>query len=157
MNGTNIVRALIATLLFLTSLPAAHAQEAALDPFKDPVVLDQKTETTIQGALRFLAAKQTPTGAWGSSDEEVRHPVAITGYVLMAFLAAGQLPGEGEFGQAVSQGMQFLLDSVAADGIIGNRNDGQYMYGHGIASIALAELYGQTRSPSMRPKLERVI
>src|SRR5262249_22750088 len=31
------------------------------------------------------------------------------------------------------------------------------MYGHGIASIALAEIYGQTRSAGMRPKLERVI
>jgi len=31
------------------------------------------------------------------------------------------------------------------------------MYGHGIASIALAELYGQTRSATMRVKFERAI
>ena len=53
--------------------------------------------------------------------------------------------------------MQYLLDSTSADGLIGNRNDGQYMYSHGIASIALAELYGQTRSTGMRPKLEKLI
>jgi hypothetical protein len=40
---------------------------------------------------------------------------------------------------------------------MGNRNNGQYMYGHGVASIALAELYGQTRSAAIRPKLERVV
>src|SRR5437868_9406440 len=75
----------------------------------------------------------------------------------MAFQAAGQLPGEGEFGKNVTAGMQYLLDSTSADGLMGNHNDGQYMYGHGVASIALAELYGQTRSPAMRQKLDRII
>jgi hypothetical protein len=31
------------------------------------------------------------------------------------------------------------------------------MYGHGVASIALAELYGQNRTPVMRQKLDRII
>src|SRR5207249_4025165 len=124
---------------------------------KDPVVVDEKTEAVIKGALKYLASKQSPNGAWASSPEEQQHPIAITGYTLMAFQAAGQLPGEGEYGKNVSAGVQYLLDSTSADGLIGNRNDGQYMYGHGVASIALAELYGQTRSPAMRPKLERII
>ncbi len=124
---------------------------------KDTVTVDEKTEAVIKGALKFLAAKQLPNGAWGSEEEEQRHPIAITGYALMAFQAAGQLPGEGEFAKTVSAGMQYLLDSTAPDGIMGNRNDGQYMYGHGVASIALAEMYGQTRSPAMRQKLDRII
>ncbi len=135
-------------------LPLFGAEEVAQ---KDPVVVDERTESVIRGGLKWLAGKQNPNGSWASSEEEQRHPIAITGYVLMAFEAAGHLPGEGEFGRQVSQGMQFLLDSTAADGIMGNRNDGQYMYGHGIATISLAELYGQTRSPSIRPKLERII
>lgn len=123
----------------------------------DPIRVDEKTDAIIKGSLRWLASRQLPSGAWGSSEDEVRHPIAITGYVLMTFMAAGNLPGEGEFGKNVTAGMQYLLDSTAPDGLMGNRNNGQYMYGHGVASIALAELYGQTRSPSMRPKLERVI
>jgi hypothetical protein len=124
---------------------------------KDPVVVDEKTEAVIKGALRWLASKQLPNGAWGSSGDEQRHPVAMTGYTLMAFQAAGQLPGEGEFGKNVTAGMQYLLDATSPDGLIGNRNEGQYMYGHGVAAIALAELYGSTRSPAMRPKLEKII
>lgn len=137
----------------------SHAAESPLpEPSgKDPVVIDEKTEAVVKGALKFLASKQSPNGAWGSSDEEQRHPVAITGYVLMAFQAGGHLPGEGEFGKNVTAGLQYLLDSTAADGLMGNRNNGQYMYGHGVAALALAELYGQTRSPTMRPKLERII
>ena len=124
---------------------------------RDAVVVDEKTEAVIKGALKYLASKQEPNGAWASAPEEKQHPVAITGYTLMAFQAAGQLPGEGEYGKNVSAAMQYLLDNVAGDGVIGNRNDGQYMYGHGVAAIALAELYGQTKSAAMRPKLERVI
>src|SRR5258705_4596349 len=138
-------------------IPAAEPSMPDPSSGKDPVVVDDKTDAVIRGALKWLASKQSPNGSWGLSDEEQRHPTAITGYVLMAFQAAGQLPGEGEFGKNVTAGMQYLLDSTAADGMMGNRNDGQYMYGHGVASIALAELYGQTRSPAMRPKLERVI
>src|SRR5262245_443359 len=124
---------------------------------KDSVKVDQQTEAVIKGALKFLASKQEPSGAWASAPEERQHPIAITGYALMAFQAAGQLPGEGEYGKNVSAAMQYLLDATAGDGLMGNRNDGQYMYGHGVAAIALAEMYGQTKSPAMRPKLERII
>jgi prenyltransferase beta subunit len=145
---------LLAALLSLFACSISSAQQPVR---KDTVRVDDKTDAVIKSALKFLVAKQLPNGAWGSAEEEQRHPIAITGYTLMAFQAAGQLPGEGEFGKSVSSGMQYLLDATAPDGIMGNRGDGQYMYGHGVAAIALAELYGQTRSPAMRPKLEKII
>ncbi|HAM73892.1 MAG TPA: hypothetical protein DCM86_19860 [Verrucomicrobiales bacterium] len=146
---------LLLGMILAWSLPAARGAVAVSEP--DPVKVDAKTEGVIQGALRFLVSKQQPNGAWGTQDEELRHQVAITGYVLMAFQAAGQLPNEGEFGKAVQLGVQFLLDSTAPEGLIGNRNNGQYMYNHGIAAIALGEIYGQTRSPAIRTKLDRII
>ena len=144
-------RVLLAAALLLGASGWTGAQNAP-EPTLDP-----GTEAVIRGSLNYLASKQLPNGAWGSTGDEKRHPVAITGYVLMAFQSAGQLPEEGEHSKTVRAGLQYLLDSVAPDGIIGDRNDGQYMYGHGIASIAMAELYGQTHAPAMRPKLERVI
>ena len=144
------------TAAFLTAL-AFSAAAAPAPARKDEVVVDEKTEAIIKGSLRWLSSKQLPTGAWGSTGEETRHPVAITGYVLMGYMAAGHLPGEGEFGKNVSLGTQFLLEQIRPEGTFTDRNNGQYMYGHGIASIALAEIYGQTRSPAMRPKLEKII
>jgi hypothetical protein len=146
--------ALTATLLAAFGFSALAAP---VPTRKDEVVVDEKTEAIIKGSLRWLGTKQLPNGAWGSTGEETRHPVAITGYVLMGYLAAGQLPGEGEFGKNVSLGTQYLLDQIRPEGTFADRNSGQYMYGHGIASIALAEIYGQTRSPAMRPKLEKII
>ena len=150
-----MTRYLSATLLVtLAALAPIYSQEAGK---RDKVVVDEKTEAVIKGALKWLASKQLPNGAWGSTGEEQRYPIAMTGYVLMAFEATGHLPGEGEFGKNVTAGMQYLLDQISAEGLFGNRNSGQYMYSHGIASIALAELYGQTRSPVIRPKLEKII
>ena len=138
----------------VSSLYAADAPAIAA---RDPVRVDEKTDQVIKGALKWLASKQAPNGAWGSTDMELQHPIAITGYALMAFQAAGQLPGEGEYGKQVSLGMQYLLDSIAPDGLMGNKNNGQYMYGHGVATIALAELYGQTKSPTARAKLDKIV
>ncbi|MBK8002013.1 MAG: hypothetical protein IPK15_25770, partial [Verrucomicrobia bacterium] len=130
---------LVALLGFAVSIQAAESTK------RDAVVVDEKTETIIRGALKWLASKQLANGAWGSTGEEQRYVVAMTGYTLMAFQAAGQLPGEGEFGKNVTLGMQYLLDQISPEGLIGNRNGGQYMYTHGITAIALGELYGQTK------------
>lgn len=144
-------------VLALGVLNASTAERPATPARKDAVVVDDKTDAVIKGALKWLASKQLPNGAWGSAGDEQRYTLAMTGYALMAFQAAGHLPGEGEHGKNVTLGMQFLLEQISPEGLIGNRNTGQYMYTHGIAAIALAELYGQTRSPLMRPKLEKMI
>ncbi|MEI7731232.1 MAG: prenyltransferase/squalene oxidase repeat-containing protein [Verrucomicrobiota bacterium] len=151
--------ALAVTLCLPHSLLAADngTKEKSAASGRDTVIVDKETEETIHGALKWLVSKQSPNGSWGTSGEESSRRVAMTGYTLMAFLAAGQLPGEGEFGKSVALGMNYLLDQVQPDGIIGKREDGQYMYGHGIATIALAELYGQTRSGAIKTKLERMI
>jgi prenyltransferase beta subunit len=124
---------------------------------RDNVKVDAETEEIIKGGLKYLADKQSPNGSWGTIGEEANRRIAMTGYTLMAFLAAGHLPGEGEYGKHVAAAMQFLLDQTQPDGIIGNRTDGQYMYAHGICTIALAEIYGQTRSPAIKNKLERLV
>src|ERR1043165_4523506 len=80
-------------LAFLFLLPCcSRGQEANI---RDTVKVDEKTDAVIKSALKFLASKQLPNGAWGTAEEETRHPIAITGYTLMAFQAAGQLPAEG--------------------------------------------------------------
>ena len=145
---------LVIHFLLAFALPVSSAPEPV---HRDSVRVDERTEAVIKGALKWLASKQLPNGAWGASGMEQQHQVAMTGYTLMAFQAAGQLPGEGEHGKNVSLGMSFLADQITPEGLFANRNSGQYMYGHGVACIALAELYGTTKSPTLRPKLEKAI
>ncbi len=150
--------------LFTTTLAAlalavffAHAEEPAAPPVADSVIVDAPTEAVLNGALRYLAEQQNGNGSWTSLGRKGEHPVAMTGYVLMCFLANGQLPEEGEYAKQVGEGMKFLLDSLMPDGTYRGVDGGKYMYNHGIATLALAEIYGQTKSPAIRTKLERAV
>jgi hypothetical protein len=156
----NVVRTITILLLSLAlaapSLAAAPAtaRDKGAGLGQEQVRLDANTEQIIRGALKYLASRQNGNGSWATGSGE-QQEVAMTGYVLVTFLAAGQLPDEGEYGKNVTAGMNYLLNMVRPDGTMGRH--GHYMYGHGVASIALAELYGQTRDPRIRPKLEQVI
>ena len=58
---------------------------------RDPVRVDDKTEAVIKGALKWLASKQSPNGAWAASEMEQQHPIAITGYDPYAQFRPGGL------------------------------------------------------------------
>ncbi len=142
-----------AALCALAFFPARAAE-----PANDAVVVDAATEEILHGALRFLAAKQNVNGSWNSGDgRRADHPVAMTGYVLLAFMATGNLPEEGDYAKHVKAGLDFLLDSIGIDGTYRGVDGSKYMYNHGIATIALGELYGQSRHPAVREKLQRAI
>src|SRR5438132_14209082 len=90
---------------------------AQLGRAAEDVVVDAQTASVLKGALKWLAAQQGANGSWVTGDKGAKaYPVAMTGYTLMAFMANGQLPEEGEYSKNVAAGMQFLLDSVQADG-----------------------------------------
>lgn len=144
-------------ILALTMLGAPALAAGAPEPApaaQDRVTVDPATDAVIRGALRWMASKQSGNGSWAAGDGE-RHEVAMTGYVLVAFMTAGQLPDEGEYGANVSRGVSFLLNAVKPDGFI--QYNSTNMYGHGVAAIALAEAYGQSRDPRIKPKLEAAI
>lgn len=149
---------LLSALLAITP-PASPADNPSLTGVdQDKVVVDEKTETVIRGALKWLASRQNGNGSWSASDGG-RYEVAMTGYALMAFLAAGQLPDEGEFGKNVTLGLNYLLSMTKSDGLIqaSGSSGNEIMYSHGIATIALAELYGQTKDPRIKNKLEAAV
>jgi len=150
------IRLALLISLVAASLSSGRAQEPA--PARDPVRVDPATRRVIHDALEYLAAQQSPSGAWfGKEEEERRHPVAITGYVLMAFLAAGHVPDEAKHGGVVSRGIAYLLGQISDDGLFASKHSGQYMYEHGIATIALAEVYGQSRDARLKDRLERLV
>ena len=159
ISGSLIFSLLVApTLCAADGVPPSPAKAATI--VQDNVVVDENTEKVVKAALKYLAAKQSPNGSWNAGAGE--HPVAMTAYTLMAFLAAGNTPNEGEYGKNVTRGMLYLMERVGPDGYIsagngGGDRGGSNMYGHGIACIALAELYGMSRDPRLKPKLELAI
>jgi hypothetical protein len=123
----------------------------------DTVAVDAETEGVINGALSYLAKQQGINGSWTGIGGETAEPVAMTGYALMAFISTGNLPGEGEYGRNVTSGMQYLLNQVQPDGLFRDVQQGKYMYSHGIATVALSEIYGETGSPLLRQRLQEMV
>jgi len=117
------------------------------------VVMDDTTRKATAKALEWLASQQNADGSWG--DGRYPHNTAVTSFVLLAFLSQGHLPGQGLYGPEVAKGARFLAAaSRPSDGyLVGAR--GGNMYAHGMATLALAELWGMTGSDDLRQPLER--
>jgi hypothetical protein len=116
-------------------------------------VVDPRTEAVIAGCLRYLASKQTASGAIPGSG--VNHSAAFTAFAVHAFLAAGNLPNEGPHGKTVARAVDYLIDCARPDGYIAAATGESNMYGHGIATLVLGEVYGQSHDARLRPALER--
>ena len=143
--------AIAAAIVLLAGSPLA-AQPAAKN---DEVKMDESAKKATARALTWLAARQNPDGSW--SDGRYAHNTAITSFCLLAFLSQGHLPNQGQYGGEVAKGMRFLLASQREeDGyLVGAR--GGNMYCHGMATLALAELWGSTGEDTIKPVLKKAV
>ncbi len=121
-------------------------------------LITPSTQRAINRGLRFLSRKQFPDGSFGSG-RNFPHNVAITGLSGMAFLEAGHVPGRGPYGDQVEQAIGFLLQNTSPSGFINVPNGQSHgpMYGHGFATLFLAEAYGMTRQKEIREKLSLAV
>jgi len=133
----------------LLALPA-FARTPAPD-----VTMDDASKRATAKALEFLASQQNSDGSWGA--DRYPHNTAVTGFVLLAFMSQGHLPGQGLYGPEVAKGARFLVASARpGDGyLVGSR--GGNMYCHGMATLALSELWGMTADEEIRPVLEKAV
>lgn len=124
-------------------------------------------EKAVLKGLRWLQDVQCENGSWGvgksRSMTAKQERTRLTGLALLAFLAHGDTPQSAEFGDVVRRAMQFLLKSQEESGCfcpfskkVGYHDD-IGVYGHAIASYALAEAYGLTRAPVLREPVERAV
>jgi squalene cyclase len=115
---------------------------------KDNVKMDDETKKAVDKALKYLADHQEADGAWGNT--------AITGFALLAFMANGHMPNQGDHGKVVAKGVRYLCSSAREDGyLIGSR--GGNMYCHGMAALALTQAYGMTGDEDVKKVTKRAI
>lgn len=163
-RATKVVGVLAAML----SLCLVRAEARQVDPaaparvVQDNVVVDEATSRTIDRALKFLASRQRDDGSWTAGGDD--HAAAITAYVVHAFMAAGHVPGEGPYAKNLDKAIEFLLSCVrdaepggGAGGYIAAPRGQHNMYGHGIATAVLGEVYGQTQDARVRAALEKAV
>jgi hypothetical protein len=147
---------LAAALVGVFALPAAPAQPPRGDDPrppggmvpKDNVKMDDATKKAVDKALKYLADKQDSDGSWGNT--------AISGFVLLAFMANGHMPNQGDHGKVVAKGVRYLCASAREDGyLVGAR--GGNMYCHGMAALALTQAYGMTGDEDVKKVTKKAI
>lgn len=149
--STSIVVMLVApTLGFAQSNQTdtpAPLREDSTESIDEAPELTERTEMAIDKGLKFLASKQNDDGSWsrkndGSfSHKDGEYPVANTALVLMAHMVRAEFPGEGDHGENLEKGLDYLIreSKASSDGYLGTS-----MYAHGLATLALSEAWGMT-------------
>ncbi len=104
-------------------------------------------DRAVQRGLAYLARRQTvrgqAKGAFGSGGYS--DGVAVCALAGLAFMAGGSPPGRGPYGKHVERCIEFLLANTNEQGYIAAPGGGRdRMYGHGFATLFLAEAYGMS-------------
>lgn len=114
-----------------------------------------QSERAVAAALNWLARHQNADGSWSldhrgrcrsgscSGPGQTDADQAATALALLPFLAAGQThQSKGPYQKQIAGGVNFLMKSQRPTGDLSGGS--QQMYSHGLATIALCELYGMT-------------
>jgi hypothetical protein len=119
------------------------------------------SEAAVERGLAWLALHQANDGSWRFDldgcrcDGACRDPgtlsstTASTAIALLPFLGAGSTHLEGRHQETVSRGLYYLLSRMQSTPRGGDLCEGT-MYGHGLATLVLAEALGMTGDDLLR-------
>jgi uncharacterized protein YfaS (alpha-2-macroglobulin family) len=139
-------KAIIVLLLSLLVMPLRAQQN-------DSPELTAKASQAIDKGLKHLLDTQRADGSWASGEDGER-AVAITSLALMSFMARAEFPGSGPNGAALDRAKVWLLKKAkeSPDGYMGST-----MYEHGLATLALTEIWGMTRDKKDDDAIQKAI
>jgi hypothetical protein len=155
---TSAARARILAIVALLLVVASSLRAAERPAAKQPSLVTPATQKAIDKGLAWLAARQNDDGTYGTGP--MRTNVAIAGLSGMAFLGGGSTPHRGPYGEHVSRSVDYVLTNAQQSGFInepGAATSQGPMYGHGFATMFLAECYGMSPRPELRDKLSKAI
>lgn len=135
---------------------------AAADPtgsLLQPTVLDREVDKAVVKAAGFLVEAQRPDGGW-QLDSYGGETTSMAALSLMALLAAGHAPGEEPYAGTFRRGVDYLLAHQQPSGLIVDKFQHGPLYCHGISTLLLAEIVGQTepaQAARARKALEQAV
>jgi hypothetical protein len=141
--------------------PAAPAQDGKIAAQPNKVRGDEindRQRAVVDKGLAWLAKRQND-GAAGAdfASKGYSNHAGITALAGLAFMQAGNLPGRGKYGKEVQNCLDFVLGACQESGLIASDVSHGPMYGHGFATLFLAEVYGMTGDENVKEKLQKAI
>ncbi len=118
------------------------------------------TQKSIEKGLDWLAARQHKNGSFGAGSS-FQQNVAITSLCGLSFLAEGSTPQRGKYARNVKLAVEFILSCCQANGYIISEKSKSHgpMYGHGFATMFLAEVHGMSnqKDKTVRENLSKAV
>lgn len=129
-------------------LLAVAGMSRAADP--GPAVgvaeLTPEADAAIQKGLEWLLKNQQADGSWGA-----QYKTASTALGLMAFMVKGTFPERPPNGEKLAKAVEFLIrQGESHRGYMGSS-----MYEHGLATLALSEVWGMSSRTEVREALKK--
>lgn len=115
--------------LVLGALPCRAEGEWEITP---------ESEAALNRGLEWLARNQGRDGNWDSND------LGLVGMGALAFLAAGHLPGRGQYGDVVQRALDHVVSRAQKSGKLNVADAQRDMYNHGLATFVLGQAQGMT-------------
>lgn len=118
-----------------------------------------RVRAAVDRSIAWLAKAQNEDGTFGRGNARnvAETSTAVTSLALLAFMASGEIPGQGPYGETINRGIVCVLAQQNSSGLISAGHIGNYrMYDHGIATIMLCEAYG-VADEKLRPKIRDAI
>ena len=135
-----------AVLLLTAQAQDAKAPTEPAPPALDEIKITERVNAATTRALDYIASKQRPDGGWANNN-------AINGFTLLAFLGRGHTPGRGPYKEVLEKGKKFLLSTQQPTGYTSFSS----MYEHGMATLAMAEMYGMDPDPELEEKTRKAV
>jgi hypothetical protein len=119
-------------------------------------MITPEAQRAIDRGLEYLARSQGEDGSWGDRPMYAGN-VAVVGLGGLAFLAGGHQPGRGRYGKHVARALQYVLskEQSSPHGFLHHAFGQQHgpMYGHGFATMFLAESHGTVTDRDLRRRV----
>jgi hypothetical protein len=138
-----------ALLLAQEPKPAPAPPPASAAPLTEMHVVGRVT-AAVDRALVYLEDKQVKKGAQAGG-WHTNH--AVNALALLSFMGRGHVPGRGPYRDVLERGKQYLLRTQRADGYTSFGT----MYEHGLATLALVEMYGTDPDPELEEKTRKAV
>jgi prenyltransferase beta subunit len=144
------------------SAPPPESQNIATTHHRDDIeqsvaqFMTPAADHAIERGLKWLASQQHDDGSFGSGS--LHGNVAVCALSGMAFVASGSTPNRGPYGESTQRCLDYILANAQPSGFISS-GDAEHgpMYGHGFATLFLAECYGMDSRPELRQKLAQAV
>jgi prenyltransferase beta subunit len=134
------------------------ASAAEKEPGKTAAeLITPAADKAVKKGLEYLASQQNEDGSIGK--EPYRSNVGVCGLCGLAFVASGSTPGRGPLGKNIDRCLDYILSNNEPSGLLASPAGTKQwpMYGHGFATLFIAECDGMSRRPELRDRLTKAV